>query len=116
MRRESLHDIINLSVNQTLSRTVMASGLTFMTVLALWIFGGQVLNGFAFALVMGIIVGTYSSVFIASPIVIWWHQRASARHRAAAAASTAPRVSSEPREKPEVKQIEKKEKTKTARK
>ncbi len=112
MRRESLSEIINLSVNQTLSRTVMASGLTFMTVLALWIFGGPVLNGFAFALVMGILVGTYSSVFIASPIVIWWHDRMSARHQAAAAVSAAPRVSAEPREK----QPMQKEKTKTARK
>lgn len=112
MRRESLAEIINLSVNQTLSRTVMASGLTFMTVLALWIFGGPVLNGFAFALVMGILVGTYSSVFIASPIVIWWHDRMSARHQAAAAVSAAPRVSAEPREK----QPMQKEKTKTARK
>lgn len=112
MRRESLTDIINLSVNQTLSRTVMASGLTFMTVLALWLFGGQVLNGFAFALVMGILVGTYSSVFIASPIVIYWHDRMSARHKAAAAASVAPRGSSDSSEK----QPERKEKTKTARK
>ncbi|MEP7362743.1 MAG: protein translocase subunit SecF [Acidobacteriota bacterium] len=116
MRRESLSEIINLSVNQTLSRTVMASGLTFMTVLALWIFGGPVLNGFAFALVMGILVGTYSSVFVASPIVIWWHQRMSARHRSAAAASTAPRTGTEPRVKPDDKKVEKKEKTKTARK
>ena len=112
MRRESLTEIINLSVNQTLSRTVMASGLTFMTVLALWLFGGQVLNGFAFALVMGILVGTYSSVFIASPIVIYWHDRMSARHQAAAAATVAPRASNETREK----QSERKEKTKTARK
>jgi len=112
MRRESLTDLINLSVNQTLSRTVMASGLTFMTVLALWLFGGQVLNGFAFALVMGILVGTYSSVFIASPIVIYWHDRMSARHQAAAAATVASRGPAETREK----QPERKEKTKTARK
>lgn len=112
MRRESLTEIINLSVNQTLSRTVMASGLTFMTVLALWLFGGQVLNGFAFALVMGILVGTYSSVFIASPIVIYWHDRMSARHQAAAAATVASRGNSETGEK----QPERKEKTKTARK
>ena len=72
MRRESLTSVINLSVNQTLSRTVMTSGLTFLTALALWLFGGEVLNGFAFALVVGILVGTYSSVFIASPILIFW--------------------------------------------
>jgi preprotein translocase SecF subunit len=73
LRREQLEPLINLSVNQTLSRTVLTSGLTLLTALALFLFGGQVLNGFAFALVCGIIVGTYSSVFIASPILIFWH-------------------------------------------
>jgi preprotein translocase subunit SecF len=72
VRRESLENIINLSINQTLSRTVLTSGLTLLTALALWLFGGDVLNGFSFALVMGIIVGTYSSVFIASPILVFW--------------------------------------------
>ncbi len=72
-RRERLEDVINRSVNQTLSRTVMTSGLTFLTVVALFLFGGPVLHGFSFALVVGIIVGTYSSVFIASPIVLFWH-------------------------------------------
>jgi len=72
VRRESLENVINLSVNQTLSRTVMSSGLTLLTALALWFFGGDVLNGFSFALVMGIIVGTYSSVFVASPILVFW--------------------------------------------
>ena len=69
LRRESLESVMNKAVNQTLSRTVMTSGLTFLTVIALFIWGGPVLNGFSFALVCGIIVGTYSSVFIASPIV-----------------------------------------------
>src|SRR5579872_841473 len=72
VRRESLENVINLSVNQTLSRTVLTSGLTLLTALALWLFGGDVLNGFSFALVVGIIVGTYSSVFIASPILVFW--------------------------------------------
>ncbi len=72
-RREPLEVIMNRSVNQTLSRTVMTSGLTFLTVIALFIWGGPVLHGFSFALVCGIIVGTYSSVFIASPIVLVWH-------------------------------------------
>ncbi len=72
-RREPLYDVINRSVNQTLSRTIMTSGLTFLSVLALFLFGGPVLHGFSFALVVGIIVGTYSSVFIASPIVLFWH-------------------------------------------
>jgi len=71
MRRESLEPLINRSVNQTLSRTVLTSGLTLLTALALFLFGGQVLNGFAFALVCGIIVGTYSSVYIAAPILIF---------------------------------------------
>jgi preprotein translocase subunit SecF len=72
-RREGLEALINLSVNQTLSRTVLTSGLTLLTALALFLFGGQVLNGFSFALVCGIVVGTYSSVFVASPILIFWH-------------------------------------------
>jgi len=71
-RREPLESLINRSINQTLSRTVMTSGLTFLTVIALFLFGGSVLHGFSFALVAGIIVGTYSSVFIASPIVLFW--------------------------------------------
>ncbi len=73
-RREPFPDTINKSVNQTLSRTVMTSGLTFMTCLALFLFGGPVLNGFAFALVCGIVVGTYSSIFIASPVLAFWRQ------------------------------------------
>jgi preprotein translocase subunit SecF len=72
VRRESLENVINLSINQTLSRTVLTSGLTLLTALALWLFGGEVLNGFSFALVAGIIVGTYSSIFIASPILVFW--------------------------------------------
>jgi preprotein translocase subunit SecF len=72
-RREPLEAVMNKAVNQTLSRTVMTSGLTFLTVIALFIWGGPVLHGFSFALVCGIIVGTYSSVFVASPIVLFWH-------------------------------------------
>jgi preprotein translocase subunit SecF len=72
MRRQSLTNLINISVNQTLSRTVLTSGLTLLTALSLFIFGGQVLNSFSFALVVGIIVGTYSSIFIASPILVFW--------------------------------------------
>ena len=74
LRREPLESVINKSVNQTLSRTVLTSGLTLLTALSLLIFGGQVLNGFSFALVVGIIVGTYSSIFIASPILIFWQE------------------------------------------
>ncbi len=81
--RGSFTHIVNLSINQTLSRTVLTSGLTFLTALSLFLFGGQVLNGFSFALVVGIIVGTYSSIFIASPILIVWQNLAEGRKRRA---------------------------------
>ncbi len=71
-RKESLSSIINKSINQTLSRTVLTSGLTFMTVVSLYLFGGEVINGFAFAMVVGIIIGTYSSIAIASPLLVIW--------------------------------------------
>jgi preprotein translocase subunit SecF len=61
---------VNRSINQTLSRTVLTSGLTFLTVLSLYLFGGEVLHGFSFALVIGILIGTYSSIFIASPMLV----------------------------------------------
>jgi preprotein translocase subunit SecF len=82
-RRGTFTDIVNLSINQTLSRTVLTSGLTLLTALSLYLFGGQVLNGFSFALVVGIIIGTYSSIFIASPILIYWKNFADSRKRAA---------------------------------
>ena len=72
--RESLARTINRSINQTLSRTVLTSGLTLLTALSLLAFGGPVLRGFSLALVIGIIVGTFSSVFIASPILLAWEQ------------------------------------------
>src|SRR5438876_5680560 len=84
LRREPLESLINRSVNQTLSRTVLTSGLTFLTAVSLYLFGGQVLNGFSFALVVGIIVGTYSSIFIASPILIFWQNFLESRKRAVA--------------------------------
>ena len=80
-RREPLEKVMNRAVNQTLSRTIMTSGLTFLTVIALFIWGGPVLHGFSFALVCGIIVGTYSSVFVASPIVMFWHNYTDRRKR-----------------------------------
>ncbi|HEY1263986.1 MAG TPA: protein translocase subunit SecF [Terriglobales bacterium] len=70
MRREKLGDIVNRSINQTLSRTILTAGLTFLTVLALYLFGGEVLRGFSFALVIGILIGTYSSIAIAAPILV----------------------------------------------
>jgi len=91
-RREPLEQVMNRAVNQTLSRTVMTSGLTFLTVIALFLFGGPVLHSFSFALVCGIIVGTYSSVFVASPIVLFWHNYADKRKKRTAPAVTAPRA------------------------
>lgn len=85
MRKESLHNILNLSINQTLSRTIMTSGMTFLSVFALYVFGGEVLKGFSFALTVGIIVGTYSSIAIASPIVDWWYRSSDQKARSKAA-------------------------------
>lgn len=79
MRRQDLATVINTSINQTLNRTVLTSGMTFLAVLSLYLLGGPVLNGFSFALVVGIIVGTYSSIAIASPIVLWWQNFLEAR-------------------------------------
>ncbi len=73
-RRESLPDLVNRSINQTLSRTVLTSGLTFLTVLSLYVFGGQVLRGFSFALVVGILIGTYSSIAVAAPMLVAWQE------------------------------------------
>jgi preprotein translocase subunit SecF len=70
MRREKLSEIVNRSINQTLSRTILTAGLTFLTVLALYLFGGEVLHGFSLALVIGILIGTYSSIAIAAPILV----------------------------------------------
>ncbi len=73
-RRESLPDVVNRSINQTLSRTVLTSGLTFITVLSLYVFGGQVLKGFSFALVIGILIGTYSSIAVAAPMLVAYQE------------------------------------------
>ncbi|HTX75898.1 MAG TPA: protein translocase subunit SecF [Terracidiphilus sp.] len=82
-RRESLPDVVNRSINQTLSRTVLTSGLTFLTVLSLYVFGGQVLRGFSFALVVGILIGTYSSIAVAAPMLVAWQQWRASRGKAA---------------------------------
>ena len=71
-RRDNLVQITNDAINQTLSRTVITSGLTFVSVIAIVLFGGEVLRGFALALTIGIIIGTYSSIAVASPIMLWW--------------------------------------------
>jgi preprotein translocase subunit SecF len=74
MRREPFTTIVNRSINQTLSRTILTSGLTFLTVFLLFVFGGQVLRSFSFAMVIGVVVGTYSSFGIAAPIVVAWNK------------------------------------------
>jgi preprotein translocase subunit SecF len=71
-RKEPMGKILNDSLNQTLSRTLISNGTTFLAVLGLYLFGGEVLRGFGFAMVVGILVGTYSTVYIASPLVVWW--------------------------------------------
>jgi preprotein translocase subunit SecF len=72
MRRDSLMQVINTSINQTLGRTVLTGGLTLLSAIALFLFGGEVLRGFAFTMIVGIITGTYSSVFVAAAVVTFW--------------------------------------------
>jgi len=99
MRRDRLADIVNRSINQTLSRTILTSGLTFLTVLSLFLFGGEVLHGFSFALVIGILIGTYSSIAIAAPMLVAYQEwRGSQRGRPVPVTSDANR-----REKVKVK-------------
>ncbi|MGH9771284.1 MAG: protein translocase subunit SecF [Candidatus Acidiferrales bacterium] len=93
MRRESFEEIVNTSINQTLSRTILTSGLTFLTVLVLFLMGGEVLRSFSFAMVIGVVVGTYSSFGIAAPIVVFWNKHwgqgaTPARGKPASAASS----------------------------
>ncbi|HEV8046654.1 MAG TPA: protein translocase subunit SecF [Terriglobales bacterium] len=88
MRREKLSDIVNRSINQTLSRTILTAGLTFLTVLALYLFGGEVLKGFSFALVIGILIGTYSSIAIAAPILVAYQDWRSGRGKPVVAVSS----------------------------
>ena len=92
-RREGLTEVVNRSINQTLSRTVLTSGLTFLTVLALYLFGGAVLHGFSFALVVGILIGTYSSIAVAAPMLVayqdWRASKGKARTLPAAKRSKA---------------------------
>lgn len=89
-RRESLYKITNDAINQTLSRTAITNGLVFLSVLAMVLFGGDVLFGFSVALLIGVIFGTYSSVAIASPIMVWWEQRLAAADRSSAASISQP--------------------------
>jgi preprotein translocase subunit SecF len=83
-RREELSALVNRSINQTLSRTVLSSGLTFLTVLSLFLFGGEVLHGFSFALVVGILIGTYSSIAVAAPMLVAWQDSRARQGKASA--------------------------------
>jgi len=94
MRRQPFIQIVNTSINQTLSRTILTSGLTFLTVLVLFLMGGQVLRAFSFALVVGIVVGTYSSFGIAAPLVVAWNHW---RGGQGVVASTGPAAGNKPR-------------------
>jgi preprotein translocase subunit SecF len=84
-RKDSLRVILNDSLNQTLTRTLISNGTTFLAVLGLFLFGGEVLRGFGFTMVVGILVGTYSTLYIASPIVVWWNERRAGSARATTA-------------------------------
>lgn len=87
LRREKLADIVNKSINQTLSRTILTSGLTFLTVLSLYVFGGEVLRGFSLALVIGILIGTYSSIAVAAPMLVAYQDWRSRRGGSARSAT-----------------------------
>src|ERR1700752_488400 len=91
-RRDSLYKITNDSINQTLSRTVITNGLVFLSVLALVLFGGDVQRAFSLALFIGVVFGTYSSIAVASPIMVWWEQRLEAANRELALSFNQPRV------------------------
>lgn len=92
LRRDNLAEIVNKSINQTLSRTILTSGLTFLTVLSLYVFGGEVLRGFSLALVIGILIGTYSSIAVAAPMLVAYQEwRAQKYGRATLPAANAPR-------------------------
>ncbi len=87
MRRDNIGDVVNTAVNQTLNRTIITGGTTLLSVVALFLFGGEVLRGFAFTMIVGVITGTYSSVFIAAAIVTFWNKGA-ARAKAVVGAPT----------------------------
>ena len=93
MRRDSLNEVINTSINQTLGRTVITAGTALLSALALFFFGGEVLHGFAFTMIVGIITGTYSSVFVAAAIVTFWRRTKPSKLSTAAPAAAAPAAS-----------------------
>jgi preprotein translocase subunit SecF len=77
----SLYDVTNLSINQTLSRTVITSGLVFLSVVALVLLGGETLRPFSLALLMGILFGTYDTIAVAGPIMVWWERKLEAANK-----------------------------------
>ncbi len=83
-RREGLAEVVNRSINQTMSRTILTSGLTFLTVLSLFLFGGEVLHAFSFALVVGILIGTYSSIAVAAPMLVAYQDYRAAKGKTTA--------------------------------
>jgi preprotein translocase subunit SecF len=100
MRKDNIKDIVNVAVNQTLNRTIITGGTALLSVIALYFFGGEVLRGFAFTMIVGIITGTYSSVFIAAAIVTFWpHGRGGARIAAAAPPTAAVKPSATARQR-----------------
>lgn len=90
MRRDTLDRVVNVAINQTLGRTVITAGTTLLSAIALFVFGGEVLRGFAFTMIVGVITGTYSSVFVAAAIVTLWRGRGPGRAAARAPAAQAP--------------------------
>jgi preprotein translocase subunit SecF len=81
IRKENLEKVMNVSINETLGRTILTSGTVMMVVLILFFFGGEVIHDFTFALIVGLVTGTYSTVYIASPVVLFWEQHISSRKR-----------------------------------
>jgi len=90
MRRDGLNHVINVSINQTLGRTVLTAGLTLLSAVSLFLFGGEVLRGFAFTMIVGVITGTYSSVFVAAAIVTFWRGQGPAKAATHAPATASP--------------------------
>jgi preprotein translocase subunit SecF len=101
MRRDGLNQVINHSINQTLGRTVLTAGTTLISAVALFLFGGEVLRGFAFTLIVGVVTGTYSSIFVAAAIVTFWRGQGptKAAAHAPATATLAPGAAQQPTRK-----------------
>ena len=106
--RKDFGEIINISINEVLSRTIITSLTVFLVVLALFFLGGVVIHDFAFALLIGVIVGTYSSIFVAAPLVYYWPSRKGRGRRAASekAALVREKVEAEKAEKPVIEKAE----------